>query len=824
MKTLLLIDANSLIHRSFHALPPFTAPNGEPTGALYGLSSIFLKIIKEKKPDYWAAAFDRPEPTFRKEIFKDYKIQRPKAPDELISQIIKARELLGKFGIRFFEQPGFEADDLIAALVKRFEPGKDLKIVILTGDLDTLQLVVDDKVAVETPKKGISETVVYDEKAVRERYSLNPEQLPDYKGLAGDSSDNIPGVLGIGPKTASRLLGEYHSLENLYQNLKAKKIKDFPEKDRKLFQKLLDYENQALLSKKLVLLNQDINVPVSLEELICQEPADSLLLDYFGQLGFKSLIVRITGQKFVAEAASSKQTDVLFLVSQEDAIREKQKITSSKLKVGFDLKSLIKELKKDNLELAGPFFDLKIAGWLLDPDQKDCSLAALSRRFIKRPIQEPKEIELFPLLFDYSVKKLREFELVKVFEEIEMPLIGVLAAMETRGVKVDRSILVNLNEELAAEIKSLEEKIYQLAGLVFNLNSPKQLGEVLFEKLKIGQSLASKQSWYGGDRKFSTDAHHLMVFKEEHPIINLILEYREAFKIKSGFVVPIIDYLGDGSRLHTTFNQIGAVTGRLSSEKPNLQNIPAGSRRASVLRRAFEAEPGFSLAAFDYSQIELRILASISGDEKLQQAFFENQDIHKLTASQVFNVRFDEVTPVMRQLGKTLNFGVIYGMGANAFARTAGLSKEKAEDFIEEYFSDFSGVKAWQEETRLQARDLGYVKNLNGRRRWFLEMASPASYLQFEAERAAVNMPVQGLAADIIKMAMIKTSQLGEGVKLLLSIHDELLFEIKDDILEETAGSIKKIMEEIYQLTVPMKVDVKIGKNWGELKDYRRGF
>ena len=812
MKTLLLIDANSLIHRSFHALPPFTTPSGEPSGALYGLSSILLKIIKEKKPDYWAAAFDRPEPTFRKEIFKDYKIQRPKAPDELISQIIKARELLGKFGIKFFEQPGFEADDLIAALVKHFKPEKDLKIVILTGDLDTLQLVDDGKVAVETPKRGISETIVYDKKAVRERYSLDPEQLPDYKGLVGDSSDNIPGVLGIGPKTASRLLSEYYSLENLYQSLKAKEIKDFPKKDQKLFQKLLDCEEQALFCKKLVLLNQNIELSVSIEELAYQDSGGSLL-DYFSQLGFKSLVARIAGQQFAAEAVPSEQADILFLTNKEEAIREKQELSSSKLKVGFDLKPLVKELKKDNFELVGPFFDLKIAGWLIDPDQKDCSLEALNRRFFRRLIQEPKE--LFPPLFNYLEKKLQEFELTKVFEEVEMPLIGVLADMESLGIKVNKSILINLDQELAAEIKILEEKIYQLAGLVFNLNSPKQLAEVLFEKLKIGHN-----------KKHSTEAQYLNFLKQEHPIIDFVLEYREAFKIKSGFVVPIIDYLGDGARLHTTFNQTGTATGRLSSEKPNLQNIPSGLRWGAILRRSFEAEPGFSLAAFDYSQIELRILASISGDEKLQKAFFENQDIHKLTASQVFNVHLDEVTPVMRQLGKTLNFGVVYGMGADAFARTAGLSREKAENFIEEYFSDFSGVKTWQEEMRAQARDLGYVKNLNGRRRWFLGMASPSmpagrqvSYLQFESERAAINMPVQGLAADIIKMAMIKTSQLGNGVHLLLSIHDELLFEIKDDILEETAELIKKIMEEIFKLEVPLKIDVKIGKNWGELKN-----
>lgn len=491
-------------------------------------------------------------------------------------------------------------------------------------------------------------------------------------------------------------------------------------------------------------------------------------------------------------------------MNKEEAVKNKKKLASAELKIGYDLKPLIKELKKENLELADPIFDLKIAGWLLDPDQKDYSLESLSRRFLRR--WTPESREFFSDLFDFLDKKIKEFELIKVFEEIEMPLIKVLAGMEEKGILANKTALINLKKELEKEVKKLEEKIYKLSGSVFNLNSPKQLSEVLFEKMKIGK---------GG--KISTEAQYLNTLREGNPIIDSILEYREVFKIKSGFVEPIIDYLGSDNRLHTTFNQTGTATGRLSSEKPNIQNIPTGSVWASKLRGVFKTEPGFSLAAFDYSQIELRILASVSRDEKLKKAFFENQDIHKLTASQVFNVGLDEVTPAMRQVGKTLNFGIIYGMGAEAFARTAGLSKEKARNFIEEYFSDFPQVKIWQEEVKMEARTFGYVKNLNGRRRWFLEMTSPSSRFQSEEERAAINMPIQGLAADIIKMAMIKTFQLGEGVNLLLSIHDELLFEIKDDILEEKVGLIKKIMEDVFELDVPLKIGVKIGKNWGEL-------
>lgn len=813
MKTLLLIDANSLIHRSFHALPPFTSPDGEASGALYGLSSILLKIIKEQKPDYWAAAFDRPEPTFRKEIYKEYKIQRPAAPPELISQIIKTRELLEKFGVKFFERPGFEADDLIASLATLFQKEKGLKIVILTGDLDTLQLVVGEKIVVETPKKGVSEMFVYNEKAVQERYGLNPEQLPDYKALAGDPSDNIPGVPGIGPKTASRLLAEFYSLENFYRRLKTDDAQKIPQKNQKLFQKLLENEELAFFSKKLVLLKKDIELEVSLEDLICQsqEELNGDLTDYFQRLGFQSLLKRLSVGEIASQNHSVnlavKNNQIVFLFDRESALTRKEDLVSDKIKVGFDLKCLIKELRKENLQIAEPFFDLKIAGWLLDPDQKDFSLEFLCRRFLKRNSGERQEV--FLSLFKFFSQKLKEYELNKVFEEIEMPLIKPLALMEERGIKINKPKLQNLDRELTAEIQELENKIYQEAGSVFNLNSPKQVAEILFEKLKLGHS-----------KSLSTDAQHLSFLKEEHPVVELILTYRELFKIKSSFVEPIMAYLGEDTRLRATFNQTGAATGRLSSEKPNLQNIPTESEEPFNLRRVFESEPGFSLAAFDYSQIELRILASLSGDEKMKKAFFEEQDIHQLTASQVFNVSLEEVAPAMRRVAKTLNFGVVYGMGAEAFARTSGLSRERAEEFIAEYFSDFPAIKKWQEEIKDQARSLGFIRNLNGRRRWFRELSPTAGYLQFEAERAAINMPVQSLAADIIKMAMDKTFQLNPEFRLLLSLHDELLFEIKDDMLKTAVESIKEVMETVYQLSVPLRVNVKSGKNWGELRNY----
>jgi len=808
-KTLILIDANSLIHRSYHALPPLTTPDGKPIGAIYGLSSMLLKIIREEKPDYIAAAFDTPEATFRNGLFKDYKAHRPKTDDELVSQLAEAHKLFQKFEISYFEKPGFEADDVIATLAEQFKKEESLRVMILTGDLDTLQLVEDGKVVVKTPKKGVSETIIYNEEKIKERYGLDPNQLCDYKGLVGDPSDNVPGVSGVGPKTASKLLQKYGTLENLYEKMGVA--------TNKIEEKILENKEKAFFSKKLVELRMDVPLEAELEKLSRKNFREEELIKYFTELGFQSLVKRsfISLSEPVRTRPRTPKKDAVFITGAEDKI-DAELLSSPKTKVAFDWKLLLKKFKKE--KIAPPLFDLKIAGWLIDPDQKDFEFNSLSERFLSKSANEANA-EVFAEMYDVFEEKLEEYGLRKVFEEIEMPLVEILAEMERWGIGANVPALRSLGKELDEELEELTKKIYEAAGKVFNINSSQQVGDVLFKKL--GLEGVVKKTTTG---KRSTSSEALRELRDKHPIIEMIIDYRENFKIKSSFVEPLIDAAGEDGRINTTFLQTGTATGRLSSEKPNLQNLPQESRWSKALRNTLVPRKNFSFIGLDYSQIELRLLAHVSGDKRLKTAFLEGADAHKMTAAQIFNVAPDKVTPAMRRLGKTLNFGVVYGMGPRAFANMAGISPEKAKGFIEKYFDDFPEVKAWQDNIKSEVHTFGFVKNENGRRRWFLGVG-PKSHRIDEIERAAINMPVQSLGADIIKMAMIKSFRgiekkgwLGEEVRPVLTVHDELLFEVRDDILKSVSVFLKDIMENVYKISVPLKVDLKIGKNLGELK------
>lgn len=482
--------------------------------------------------------------------------------------------------------------------------------------------------------------------------------------------------------------------------------------------------------------------------------------------------------------------------------------------IDFNLKEKLKEFKKAGKKIPEDYFDLGIAYWLINPDEKDYAPEYLAGRFLQKNRATNKEF------YSFAVKKLKEYKLEKLFYDVEMPLTNILSGMELRGIKIDLPFLRKLDKKLEKEISGLVKQIYKSAGENFNINSPKQLSRILFEKLKINLSGVKKTK----TGAVSTDVETLKLIKDRHLIVRHLIEYRELFKLQSTYVKPLQELVAKDGRVHTTYIQTGTTTGRLSSQNPNLQNIPIGSAWATELRKSFVAEEGFRLATFDYSQIELRILASLSGDPKMIEAFNNDLDIHKLTAANVFNVSLEKVTPEMRRLAKTLNFGVVYGMGANAFAKTSGLSVGEARKFIEEYFSDFKRIKEWQEGVKAQARTFGYVTNLNGRRRWLLQATSMFRGEAAEAERAAINMPVQGLAADIIKIAMVKVSEelknkkLENGIRMLLTIHDELLFEIKEDIIKEATELIKKIMERAYELEVPIRVVAKIGRSWGELE------
>lgn len=813
MKTLLLIDAQALIHRSFHALPPLTAPDGRPVGALYGLSSTLVKLLSEHPPEYAAAMFDRPEPTFRKQEFAAYKAHRPPAPDELVSQIIAAHELFELFGIRTFEKPGFEADDLIGTFVQKFR-SSEYTIVILTGDLDTLQLIDRDRVVVRALKKGITETVVYDDAAVLDRFGLKPEQMIDYKGLVGDPSDNIPGVKGVGPKTAAKLLAEYGTLEQLLERLVPKSA---------LEHKIVSGKEQALFSKHLATIRTDVPVEASLDALLFRGLDRERLATYFGSLGFESLVRRVgargperTQPPPSKQEALALPSDMLIVPDIESARAAAPSLSRSSLKVAEEWKPLIHVLDTENIVVAPPLFDLSVAGWLLGPDGRDFSLSALSHTFIPGNTEDDRSSRI-AALFSVLSRELRSNGLMNVFETLEMPLIPVLARMERTGIALDRGALERLAADIDTSIASAADRIYSLVGSSFNLNSPRQVASVVFETLGLGSTKTRKTAT--GQRRTGRDI--LEGLREAHPAIPLILGYREDFKIRSSFVTPLLDMIGNDGRIHATFLQTGTGTGRLASEKPNLQNIPQESRWSIRLREAFVAEPGWTLLSLDYSQVELRLLAHTTGDEGLGRAFRDRKDIHALTASRVFHVLEADVTKDMRRIAKTLNFGIVYGMGARAFAETSGLPKAEAERFIADYFAAFPAIRQWQEGVKKRARSEGFVTNANGRRRWF----TPRGVGGFsEFDRAAINMPLQSLGADIIKLAMIKSEAVlkergwqNSSVRLVLSIHDELLFEVRDDTLSEASSVLSALMENVFPLSVPLAVETAHGKRWGTL-------
>ncbi len=716
MKKLLLIDANALIHRSFHAIPNLVAPDGRPTGALYGLSNILIKIFQKEHPEYAAAFFDRPEPTFRKELYDAYKAHREKAPDELVSQIIAAHDLFATFGVKTYEIPGFEADDLIGTATELFKKEPDVQIVILTGDNDAFQLVEGSTIVVETPKQGITETITYDQTAVEARYGISPAQLPDYKGLVGDTSDNIAGVKGVGPKTATAIIQAFGSLEHFFAEIKTS---DATDKKTLSYKKIAEHEEIALLSKHLGTIRRDAPLAIkSISEIEYKEFPTDTIVSYLQDLGFTSIVKRL------------RPTE--------------------------DLKP-----KTENKKQA---------------DGGQLSFLGAQQTLSKH-----------------------------LLEDVEQPLVPILEEMKQWGIMVDRARLAQQIETFNNNIDALTRDIYKEAGQVFNPNSPKQV----LELLKANYQLKIK----------STNFEKLEPFRATIPLVDLILKYRELFKLKSTYFDPISRMTETDIRIHPTFVQLKAATGRITCEHPNLQNIP------DTVRDVFVAPTGTKLVSLDYSQIELRILASLTEDPEMIRAFQADADIHQITASKIYNVPLAEVTPTMRKVAKTLNFGVAYGMGPRAFAQQSGLSQTEAKQFISEYFRDFASIKKWQEGILSAARANGFVENINGRVRPLPDIISYNKMLQSESERMAINFPIQSVAADIIKLAMVKvkeylvTEQLwGTEAKMLLTIHDELVFEIKDtERLPKIVAEIKNILESIYKLKVPLLVNVEIGDNWGEL-------
>lgn len=790
MSRALLIDGNSLIHRAYHALPPLTSPDGQPVGALYGLSAMLLKILAGQKFSFAAAAFDLPEPTFRKKRYAEYKAHRPPAEADLIYQLQEARKLFEVFGIRTVSLGGYEADDILGTLADKFATEK-ISTVILSGDLDTLQLVRDPLVEVETPgKKG--EVVRYNEAAVFARFGIPPSLLPDYKGLVGDTSDNIPGVPGVGPKGAAQILSEYQNLET---------ILELQPKNNKVGQKILTNQDSAKLSKELATINCQVPLTENIADLTFLGVSEQSLETYFSALGFASLLKRLTPNENLNRPAKVEKTSGLTCVK---TVADLKKIDQAKL-VAPSWKPILKELLITNQKIPADRGDLSVALWLLDSEGSDAKIEQLSE-------SSPEKI-----LTAYAAaeKKLAAEELLDIYKNLELPLTPLLAQMENNGILVNAEKLGKLAQELRQTIQNNEKEMLRLAGEDFNPNSPAQVGELIFEKLKL-----SKEKKKTATGQWRTDRETLEKLRSEHPLIPLLLEHRENQKILSGFVEPLLALQEKDGRIHTSFLQTKTATGRLASENPNLQNIPQESAWSGRLRDAFESAPNYSLVSLDYSQLELRVLSVVSEDPGLKTAFLNGEDIHTLTAGKVFNVKKELVTKEMRRLAKTLNFGVIYGMGARAFAAQSGLDLVAAKKMIAEYFEAFPTVQAWQEKTIAAAKKTGFVKNLTGRKRYF--KGGPAGTW----ERAAINMPIQSLGADILKRATIRVAEKlnseklwNSKVRLLLSIHDELLFEIQNDILDKTLPLLRQIMEQAGN-GIPLQTEIKIGKTWGQMKKH----
>lgn len=829
-ENIFLIDANSLIHRAFHALPPLTSPDGKPVQALYGVASILLKLWKEEKPRYAAALFDRPEPTFRKERYAAYKAQRPKAPDELVSQLIEAHRLFEVFGVPVFEAPGWEADDLIATLAHRFRSSSDARVMILTGDLDTLQLVEDNHILVRALKTGISDTVLYDEAAVKERYGLVPRQLIDYKALVGDASDNVKGVPGVGPKTAAQLLQKFGTLEAFYAKATS---------DERLAKKVLPHREAAELAKMLVTLRDDAPLPPTPREALAVPPDAQGARAYFEKFGFRALIKRMGGE--VPAVSPAKETVLMkedlpaasaFGALAKEVASAKEELLSphvivrddavhplpvgDALKVGFGIKNILKRAWQERKDVAPPYWDLGVGAWLLDPDSHAHEPAQVFQRFA-HAVWDGSDGH-YEMLFAHEHHALAAAGLLDIFRELEMPLLRVLGEMEQAGILLSRERLATLLAKTDDHLALLEQGISRLAGEEFNLNSPREVGRILFEKLGIR---GAEMKTPGGKR--STREEALLGLADAHPIVKAILEHREFFKIRSTYLAPLLARIESDGRVRTEYVQTGAATGRLSSQAPNLQNIPQNFIWSKELRAAFVSPPGWSLLALDYTQLELRILAAVSGDPELIDACVRGEDLHRLTASRALGISLEAVGDKERRLAKTLNFGLAYGMGARAFAQVAGVSAEEAKRFIAQYFKTFTRVKEWQESVKAEARAKGFVQTLTGRRRYLPGVLSSAPQFRAEAERAAINHPIQGLGADIMKRAMIgmreefRAREWNDAAHLLLSIHDELLLEVRDDMIQAIAPRARDIMEHAYPLAVPLTVKMSVGKDWGHL-------
>jgi DNA polymerase-1 len=891
---LLLFDGNALVHRAFHALPPLTQPRtGELVNAVYGFASTLLKVFADFRPTHWAVAFDRPTPTFRHEMFEEYKAQRPATPEELKSQIKKVHQLVEAFHIPVFEIDGFEADDVLGTLSKQADE-QGIETIIVTGDNDMLQAVLS-RVKALAPRRTFTDTVLYDEEAVEQKYGIKPEQLADLKALAGDVSDNIPGLPGIGEKTATKLLQQYGSLRGIYDH-----VEDITQ--GKLQDTLREYRTQAFRNKELSTIVKD--VPVKLDLKTCQvshydrnevaglfqelefikllprlpqiqaesqQPSavkchmvntEAALEQLIGELeAAQSLAIEVetTGEKammadLVGIAISPARGKAFYIPLGHQGLNQPPQLPLTQVtarlkpilenagigKIAYNGKHVVAVLAGCGVKLENLHFDPMLAAYLLG--EKSLGLKALAFNKLGTEIATPAEltgpgkkqsslslldinrivgyfcasVDIAWSLKDNLEAELRKQGLWQLFTEVEMALIPVLVAMESHGILLDTKLLREMSLEQGQELLRLEKEIYGSVGHQFNINSPQQLGKVLFEQLRLPQSRRTKTG-------YSTEASVMEALRGTHPIIELILKYRQLSKLKSTYVDALPALINHKTgRLHTNFNQTGTATGRLSSSEPNLQNVPIRGETGGKIRKAIIVPPGAYLLSADYSQIDLRVLAHLSQDAGLTAAFAQDEDIHATTASKIFGIPTDEVTPEMRRNAKTVNFGVVYGMSDYGLEQATSLNREEAAQFIALYFEKYPGVKEYLEATKEQARKLGYVQTVLGRRRFLPEINSSNRMVREAAERMAINAPVQGSSADIIKIAMInlhrEMQKRNLNSKMLLQIHDELLFEVPEEEVAEMKSLVVELMSGAVELRVSVKIDIKLGKNWGEMR------
>lgn len=920
---LAVLDGNALIHRAFHALPPLTSPDGKLVNAVYGFTTTLLRLIRELKPTHVAAAFDRAEPTFRHQQFAAYKAQRVHAPDELYEQIPITQQLLACLHVPVLEAPGFEADDVIGTVARR-AAADGFRVAICTGDLDTLQLVTD-AVTVHTMRRGLSDTVTYTPAAIRERFGFGPEGTVHYKALRGDPSDNIPGVPGVGEKTAAELIKRFKTVDRLYAALRRREAPEGV--TPKLRERLLAHEAEARQSLELVTIRTDVPLRWSIAEAAVRPPDAEATVALLRRLGFNSLLPRL-GQAYAPAAApaaspepgaSPKQASLSFtsnadrrataeldyrtltdpaevkrLLSQLRGVRRLSVDTETTAldptvatllgvslcwepghaffistvgpngaatlrllkpilqdsvvaKVGHNLKFDIRVLSRHGVQLAGVTDDSLVAAYLLSRTPRSLKLddlvfAELGHRM--QPITEligpagkeqgsmadvpleklgwyaAEDADFSLRLVDHLRPRLHEDGLEQLYAEVEVPLVPVLAATEDAGVLIDASFLAELSRALHRRLKAATSRIYGLAETEFNIGSPAQLKEILFGKLALSSRGLRKTAKGSGT---STAADELEKLAGLHPIIPAILEHRELSKLLSTYVdaLPQLVSPADG-RVHTSFNQTVTATGRLSSSDPNLQNIPIRTETGRQIRQAFIAPRGWRLVGADYSQIELRVIASLAGDSAMLQAFRSGEDIHRRTAAAIFGCALADVTFEQRRIAKEINFGIIYGLGGGGLAQRTGLAHAEAREFIAHYFSLHPDIERWLAETKARAAQAGYVETVLGRRRYLPDIHSGVPYLRAAAERMAVNMPIQGTAADIMKVAMVNVARglpsVSPRAKLILQVHDELVVEAPSEEAESVASFLGETMERACTLDVPVKAEVHIAKRWGEMK------